>query len=268
MSENRSGFIFYESYFEAIFGSDDGDDDLSESDQIAILKAVVGFALKGVEPDLRGIKRRIFAIIKPQIELNNRRFENGKKGAEHGRKGGRPRKIRTQNNPTETPTKPQNNPIEERAGDRENTKPQNNPTETPTKPPMNKNMNKNMNNTNCSGSNNVSIGDDSRRYGLHANIAIDDYAYVQLRELMGDKNLVDYINRLSGWVRSNRPIPLGDAAAAISKWWSMDAAKIQKTMSAATTDTDRGDNNPNFAQRTILENELAEVMKRLGDDNL
>ena len=52
----------------------------------------------------------IFKLIRPNIDSNKRKYENGKKGASFGKKGGRPKK----DNPSQTPTKPQDNPSQTR----------------------------------------------------------------------------------------------------------------------------------------------------------
>lgn len=95
----RDSFIFYRSFAEAI-GS------LSNRDRLRLFDALIAYALDDVEPDLSGAARGMFMLIRPQIDANNRRYENGKKGAEHGSKGGRPK------NPKETPNEPQENPKE------------------------------------------------------------------------------------------------------------------------------------------------------------
>lgn len=87
MTENiRKSFIFYESYFEAI-------SELPEKDRLKIYEAIAKLSLRDEEDNnLSGISKAIFIAIKPQILANNERYDNGKKGAEHGSKGGRPKK--------------------------------------------------------------------------------------------------------------------------------------------------------------------------------
>lgn len=97
MSNKRDSFVFYRSFYEAM-------EDLPDSDQLDVYKAITIYALEGIEPDVTGYPKAIFRLIKPIIEANNKRWENGQKGAEHGRKGGRPKKGK------ETPKKPLDNP--------------------------------------------------------------------------------------------------------------------------------------------------------------
>lgn len=85
----RESFIFYNSFLEAI-------EELDDKKQLKLYKAIANFALKNEEPEkLTGIEKAIFALIKPQILANNKRFEDGKKGAEFGKLGGRPKKTKT-----------------------------------------------------------------------------------------------------------------------------------------------------------------------------
>lgn len=75
----RNSFIFYRSFSESL-------EDLSEKQYAKIFKAIVKFALDGEEPTLSGIEKVVFSLVKPQIEANQRKYENGVKG-------GRPKKI-------------------------------------------------------------------------------------------------------------------------------------------------------------------------------
>ena len=101
-NQNRSSFVFYESWLEAI-------KNLPRDIQGDVLTAIIEYGLYGETTDnLKPITKAMLEIIKPQIDSNRKRYENGKKGAEYGRLGGRPKK----NNPKETPTKPLNNPKE------------------------------------------------------------------------------------------------------------------------------------------------------------
>lgn len=95
--DKRDSFIFYRSFYEAM-------EDLPDAEQLIIYKSITVYALEGVEPNITGYPKAIFRLIKPILEANNKRWENGKKGASHGIKGGRPKKD------NETPKQPQENP--------------------------------------------------------------------------------------------------------------------------------------------------------------
>lgn len=64
-----------------------------------VYDAVMDYAFDGTEPEETGVVQAMFLMIKPIIDLNNQRYENGCKG-------GRPK------NQTETKTKPKNNQTE------------------------------------------------------------------------------------------------------------------------------------------------------------
>lgn len=81
----RESFCFYRSFYDAIKA-------LPKKYQAQALDAVLAYGLDGIEPtDSDGVIQAIFALIRPQIDANNKRYINGKKGAEHGNKGGRPK---------------------------------------------------------------------------------------------------------------------------------------------------------------------------------
>jgi len=94
----KESFVFYRSFIDAIRT-------LPEGDQLILFNAIADFALDQKEPEIEGTIKGFWMLIRPNIEANNKRYENGKKGAEHGIKGGRPKKQ-------ETPKKPQKNPSE------------------------------------------------------------------------------------------------------------------------------------------------------------
>lgn len=93
----RESFVMYRSFWDAIR-------ELPNEDIANSIKAIAEYALNGVPPDVSGVAKSIFIMAKPQIDANNKRYENGNKGAEYGKLGGRPK------NPKETPKKPQENP--------------------------------------------------------------------------------------------------------------------------------------------------------------
>lgn len=85
----RDSILFYRSFYEAIKG-------LSKDIQVEIYSAVMEYGLNGNLPEnLKPVAKGMFALMKPVIDNNNVRLENGKKGAEFGKRGGRPRKQKT-----------------------------------------------------------------------------------------------------------------------------------------------------------------------------
>ena len=82
----RDSFIFYRSFYEAI-------KDLPRDIQGEIYTAIMEYSLYGKETDnLKPVARSIFTLIRPQIDVNNKRFDNGCKG-------GRPLKNETKEKP-------------------------------------------------------------------------------------------------------------------------------------------------------------------------
>lgn len=69
----RDSFIFYRSFWEAIREAD-------EAGQRQLYAAIAAFALDGEEPQLTGLIKAVWLAIKPQLEVNRKRYENGKKG--------------------------------------------------------------------------------------------------------------------------------------------------------------------------------------------
>jgi hypothetical protein len=81
----KKGFIFYRSFFDAIT-------ELDEKDRGTISYAIMQYGVTGETPNLTGYLKSMFLLIKPQIDANSNRYENGCKGAEFGKLGGRPPK--------------------------------------------------------------------------------------------------------------------------------------------------------------------------------
>lgn len=83
-NEKKDSFVFYRSFQDAIDG-------LDESEQLLIYRAIANYALDKKEPNLEGFAKVVFTLIRPQIDANWRKHENGKKGAKYGILGGAPR---------------------------------------------------------------------------------------------------------------------------------------------------------------------------------
>lgn len=98
----RGSFIFYRSFKESL-------EDLSDSDKLIMYVAIAEYALDRIEPQLTGFPSALFKLIKPQLEANWRKFENGCKGANHGNKGGAPKGNKNASKEQTTPKQPLNN---------------------------------------------------------------------------------------------------------------------------------------------------------------
>ncbi len=69
----RDSFVFYRSFMEAITM-------LPSEDAYTLMIAVGNYALDGIEPELTGVVKIVWTTIRPQLEANRRKYENGKKG--------------------------------------------------------------------------------------------------------------------------------------------------------------------------------------------
>lgn len=67
----RDSFIFYRSFYEAI-------SELPKENQADTYNAIMQYALNQEEIELNGISKAIFSLVKPQLDANYKRYENGK----------------------------------------------------------------------------------------------------------------------------------------------------------------------------------------------
>ena len=89
----RDSFIFYKSFYESI-------KELDSDTQSKVYNAIMEYQFNKNEVNLSGVSKSIFTLIKPQLDANNTRYENGKKG-------GRPKtETKPKQNQTETKVKP------------------------------------------------------------------------------------------------------------------------------------------------------------------
>lgn len=116
----RDSIVFYRSFYEAI-------KEIPLEEQGVVYNAIYGYALDGIEPELTGIAKAIFLLVKPQIDANNSRYENGKKGG------------KTKVNQSETKVEPNSNQTETKV------EPKPNQDVTETEPNENVNVNVNEN---------------------------------------------------------------------------------------------------------------------------
>ena len=76
--KQKHSFVFYKSFFEAI-------ENIPKKDQLDIYRAIPNYIFNRVEPQLKGMQKTIWILIKPQVDANLEKYQNGKKG-------GRPKK--------------------------------------------------------------------------------------------------------------------------------------------------------------------------------
>lgn len=69
----RDSVVFYRSFYEAL-------KDLPPEQFKESVKAIMEYGLNGKAPETTGIEKTIFLLTKPQIDANNKRYENGTKG--------------------------------------------------------------------------------------------------------------------------------------------------------------------------------------------
>ena len=67
----RDSFIFYRSFYDAI-------KEIPETEQLQVYRAISIYALEQEEIELTGTSKAIFSLVKPQLDANYKKYENGK----------------------------------------------------------------------------------------------------------------------------------------------------------------------------------------------
>lgn len=98
----RDSFIFYKSFYNAL-------QDLPDEDRLSVLDAMMAYQFDDTASPCVGIPKAIFTLIKPQLDANNRRYENGTKGGRPPKHNHEETKKEPRNNLTETKPKANEN---------------------------------------------------------------------------------------------------------------------------------------------------------------
>lgn len=175
----RDSVVFYRSFWEAI-------KQLPEKERLESLTAILEYGLDETEPKSAGVASAMFLMAKPQIDANNRRYQNGTKG-------GRP----------VTKTEPNNN-LESNFN-----KPSDNQTITKAKPNEKENVKEkdNVNDNNKKTFAPPSVSDVSdyctlNGYGIDPESFVDFYA--SKGWMVGKNKMKDWKASVRTWVRSQR----------------------------------------------------------------
>ena len=74
MKEEITGFVFYKSFYDAVKQLQNAED------KCIIYQAICDYSFYDIEPTLEGITAIIWTLIKPQIDANIKKRNDGKKG--------------------------------------------------------------------------------------------------------------------------------------------------------------------------------------------
>jgi hypothetical protein len=68
--KTRDSMVFYRSFFDAI-------KELPQHNQVEVLRAICDFGFDGIEPDISGISKTVWILIKPNLQANRKKWESG-----------------------------------------------------------------------------------------------------------------------------------------------------------------------------------------------
>lgn len=188
----RDSMVFYRSFYEAVR-------ELPDKEFAESVKAILDYGLDGVECETPGIAKALFTMARPQIDVNNKRYENG-------RKGGKPKTNQTvtKDEPNRNQDKPSMN--------------QSKPNDEIAEPNVNVNVNVNDNvNVNA---NDKEIGDKRakrftpptlvqvKEYCAEKGYGIDCERFIDFYEskgwMIGKNKMKDWKAAVRTWTRSQR----------------------------------------------------------------
>lgn len=183
--------VFYRSWWLAV-------EELPEEIRQEVTSATIEYGFRGtISEGMSSIARAMFALIKPQIDANNAKYENGCRGREFGVLGGRPKNPKE--TPNLTPKKPQENP-------------KGNPKKTP-----NENDNVNDNDNTLS----LSLSQESKEGGVTATERDRFFEIFYYRNAKQPNEEVErFINHYeaNGWCRSGSSRPVRNKYALAKSW--------------------------------------------------
>ena len=178
----RDSVIFYRSFYDAA-------KELDQQSRAEVYDAIFDYQFTGTEPDLQGVKKAIWLLIKPQLDANIKRYEDGKKG-------GRP--------PKKTSGSVQGKPVVSNIVDSVETKP---------KPNVNVNQNENEN---------VNVNVNVNQNGGLFRIAryIGDKETKSFRGILPGSDIYFYMNDFDRWVNSapDKRTPTKNPVGAFLNW--------------------------------------------------
>lgn len=96
----KESYVFYQSFYEAL-------KELPDDLRLSMYDAISAYALTGEMPDFKGMEKAVFFLIKPQLDANHQRYENGCRGGAPG--GNQNARKTTKNNQETTEEQPKNN---------------------------------------------------------------------------------------------------------------------------------------------------------------
>lgn len=179
----KESFVFYKSFYDAI-------KELDEKCKSTIYLAIFEYAFYGNEIKLDGVCKAIFLLIKPQIDANKLRYENGKKG-------GRPKKEETNDfeNKNQRLSEEKTTGFENKNQRLENKKPNVNVN-------VNENVNENENVNDNIKEKNVTKKE-KHKFGKFGRIKLTNDEYDRLIKEFGKEFIDNQINLLDEYVESN-----------------------------------------------------------------
>lgn len=181
----RDSMVFYRSFYESAKL-------LKKNDRALLYEAIVTYQFTGEIIQLPATVMVAWVLIKPQLDKNNERYENGKQGKSFGIRGGKPK------NP---------NPIGVTEANPIGVTDDNPTDKIHVTPNVNVNVNDNVNdnvnvndNENVNAKKNPTPKEKKQLFGTFGNVKLTDTEYHKLLSDYSESTISDYIERLSLYV--------------------------------------------------------------------
>lgn len=253
----RDSMLFYRSFYEAVKDLD------AESFKKAVC-TLLNYGLDGISPDTTGIEKTIFILAKPQIDKNNVRYQNAKKG---GRTKSEPN-----NNQNDTKRKPNDNQ------DKTKSEPSSNQTQTKRVPNVNVNDNDKANvNGNVNNIISSEVDESTPSSPIVAKFILNDKSMYEVtaadvtrfKELYPAVDIEQELRNITGWCDANPKKRKTRAGAKrfMTAWFSraQNSARLQNSPAA---NFKKANTFHNFEERNYDFNALEQAFDKQFYDNI